>query len=85
MTYYLYHRIPGYHSGYTVAILATSRHDADQWRKLRWRGAHYMMERNEGEIKADIGDITDNAQSILHQRLEDDWADYLKEKGAHNA
>lgn len=60
--YFIYNEIPGTHPGWTVAMLATSRKDADRAMKTNWRGGKFLVEKGPGKVEADCGDITEAAR-----------------------
>lgn len=68
MTYFLYNHIPGTHHTWTLAVLATSQHDADEYMRRYNKGGKRAGEVKSGVVKADCGAVTSAAQSILSNK-----------------
>lgn len=66
--YYLYDRIPGTRPEWTLAVLAVSQTDADQYIKSFNRGGHRCGTVESGVVKADCGAVTASAQSVLERK-----------------
>jgi hypothetical protein len=69
-TYFLYDRIPGCWHGWTLAVLATGRRDADLYMKNVNHGGTFLKKIESGTVKADCGAVTEAAQAILHSKME---------------
>jgi hypothetical protein len=68
--YFLYDRIPGCWHGWTLAVLATGRKDADRYMKNVHHGGSFVGKIRSGAVKADCGAVTEAAQEILHAKME---------------
>jgi hypothetical protein len=63
--YYLYDGIPGVWHRWTLAVLAVSRKDADQYINVLHGGGHYVGTVTYGTVKADCGAMTEAADAEL--------------------
>jgi len=69
LSYFVYSRIPGSGKGWTLAVLATGRRDADEYIKSVHRGGKFSYAvTNGGTVKADCGAVTSAATDILKSR-----------------
>lgn len=69
LSYFVYGNIPGAGKGWTLAVLATGRHDADQYIKAVHRGGKFQNAIiGGGTVKADCGAVTQAAQTLLRSR-----------------
>lgn len=68
---YVFGEFPNCHPSWTVAVTAVSLSDARRWSKAVYHGGKMLQKcRPHEEIKAACGAITDEAQRILHEKLE---------------
>lgn len=70
LTYFLYSNIPGAGKGWTLAVLATGRRDADTYVKAVNRGGTFLHSVESGTVKASCGAVTEAAQAILRSKNE---------------
>jgi len=72
LVYYLYNRIPGVWPKWTLAVLATSQADADNYVKLQHKGGKRAgkIDRPGLKVTADCGAVTENAGLVLKGQLE---------------
>lgn len=70
LVYFLYDRFPGRWPAWTLAVLATSRRDADQYVKAWHHGGTFVSKVQSGDVKADCGGVTETAQAILREKNE---------------
>jgi len=70
LTYYLYNNIPGAWTGWTLAVLATGRKEANEYLRNVHRGGKFLMKIESGTVKADCGAVTPAAQEILRAKNE---------------
>jgi hypothetical protein len=68
--YYLYTNIPGAGKGWTLAVLATGRRDADDYVKLMHPGATCKGKLDGPKIKADCGAVAYGAQAVLKNSMD---------------
>lgn len=74
MKYYIFSNITGCHPSWTVAVLAINKTDAT--RRINgpmWRGGKFSHEVETSKVKASCGDVTEAAQAVLHQELEEEY------------
>jgi hypothetical protein len=70
-SYFMYSQIPGSGKGWTLAVCAVSRRDADTYIKNVHRGGKFVYAvTNGGTIKADCGATTEAASAVIRQNLE---------------
>ena len=65
LTYFLYKHLPGAHSSWTLAVLATGQADADQYVKAYNGGGKRAGKITNGAVNASCGAVTPNAAAIL--------------------
>jgi hypothetical protein len=65
ITYYLYNNIPGAHPSWTLAVLAVSQRDADQYVKNYNKGGTRAGIVRSGKVEASCGAITPSAEKFL--------------------
>lgn len=71
LRYYVYNQIPGAHPTWTLAVLATSRQDADHYVRTYNGGGKFAYQPAPGtKIDAACGAVTPAAESVLSTRLE---------------
>ena len=70
--YYLYTEIPGSGKGWTLAVLAITRQDADEYIKCRYQGykGKYLGKTTSGQVNAHCGAITEKAHDKLFGGIE---------------
>jgi len=69
LSYFIYSQIPGSGKGWTLAVLATGRRDADEYIKNVHRGGKFSYAViGGGTVKADCGAVTSAAGEILKER-----------------
>jgi hypothetical protein len=64
---FVYHKFPGVHKSWSLAVFATGRRDADNYIKA-WFGAHpgvFSHEVKSGEVKASCGGTTEAASAEI--------------------
>ena len=69
--FFIYSNIPHSGKGWTLAVCAVGRRDADTYVRHVHRGgkfSHAVV--NGGSVKADCGAVTSAAQEVIHENLE---------------
>lgn len=67
---YMYSQIPGVWKGWTLAVCAVSRKDADTYIRTHHKGGKFSYSvLDGGHIKADCGATTQAAQEILSANI----------------
>jgi hypothetical protein len=68
--YFMYSQIPHAGKGWTLAVCAVSRRDADQYVKAVHHGGKFVYDvKNGGNVKADCGATTQAAQEVIKNNL----------------
>jgi hypothetical protein len=62
---YLFNRIPGVWSKWTLAVFATSLKDAREYMRAHHKGGVYVGEVKSGKVQADCGATTALAQAAI--------------------
>ena len=70
ITYYYYTDIPGSGKGWTLAVFAISKKDADNYIKAVHNRGKYLGKHTSGEIKANCGATTEEAHLRIQESLE---------------
>jgi hypothetical protein len=70
-SFFLYSSIPGVWKGWTLAVCAVGRRDADTYVHNVHHGGKFVQSvTGGGTVKADCGATTEAAQQVLHDELE---------------
>lgn len=73
---FIFGKFPGIHPSWTLAVEATSEHDARAWVRAIYKGGSILSRPTTGtKIVASCGAMTDAAQSYLHERTERELAE----------
>jgi hypothetical protein len=67
---YLFDRIPGAWSKWTLAVFATSLSDARNYIRATHMGAKYIGEVTGRDVQANCGAVTEGAQNQIRAKLE---------------
>jgi hypothetical protein len=67
--FYIYTDIPGSGKGWTLAVFAISKADADKYIKAVHRTGRYVGKHTSGEAKANCGATTDEARLRMKEIL----------------
>lgn len=67
-SFYIYTDIPGSGKGWTLAVFATSKQDADNYIKVNHHHAKYLGRHTSGEVKANCGAITEEAHLRMKEK-----------------
>lgn len=74
--YFMYSKIPHAGKGWTLAVCAISRHDADRYMRAHHHGGKFVYAKtNGGNIRADCGATTAAAQEVIKANLEKMWSE----------
>ena len=66
VSYFVYSSIPGAGKGWSLAVLATGRVDADNYIRTHNRGAKFSYSvQHGGTVKADCGAVTSAAHQVI--------------------
>ena len=68
--FYLYTDIPGSGKGWTLAVFAVSKQDADSYIKAVHHHGKYLGKHTGGEVKANCGATTEEAHLRIQESLE---------------
>ena len=69
-SYFIYSSIPGAGRGWSLAVLAVNRSDADAYIRKHHKGAKFSYDvKGGGTVKADCGAVTPAAQEILKNKI----------------
>jgi len=73
LVYYLYNQIPGVWQKWTLAVLAVSQADADNYVELNHKGGKRAgkVDRPGMKVTADCGAVTERAGLVLKGQVED--------------
>lgn len=73
---FMYSQIPGSGKGWTLAVCAVSRRDADAYIRTHYKGGKFVYAVTDGgHIKADCGATTTRAAEILKANIEKMWSE----------
>jgi len=68
--WFMYSKIPGSGKGWTLAVCAVNRRDADAYICTHHKGAKFVYDVTDGgHIKADCGATTERAKAILEASI----------------
>jgi hypothetical protein len=71
LSYFVYSQFPGIWKGWSLAVLATGRRDADNYVRSWHHGGKFSHSVCiGGSVKTDCGGVTSAAQEILHEQFE---------------
>ena len=77
-SYFMYSQIPHAGKGWTLAVCAVSRKDANQYMKAVHHGGKFVYAVTDGgNIRADCGATTAAAQEVIKANLEKMWKDIV--------
>lgn len=69
LSYFVYSSIPGSGKGWSLAVLATSRKDADEYIRKHHKSGKFSYDvRGGGTVKANCGAVTEDAAQILKEQ-----------------
>ena len=70
VSWYVYSKIPGAGKGWTLAVCAINRRDADDYIRKYHRGGKFSYDvTNGGTVKADCGATTTDAHQVIKDNL----------------
>ena len=76
VSWFMYSKIPGAGKGWTLAVCAISRQDANEYIRKHHRGAKFSYAvTNGGTIKADCGATTPEASEVIKSNLAKMWCE----------
>jgi hypothetical protein len=76
VSYYIYSKIPGAGKGWSLAVCAVNRRDADEYIHKHHRGGKFSYDvTNGGTVKADCGAITPAAHDVIKSNLGKMWSE----------
>lgn len=71
ISFFLYSQFPGVWRGWTLAVCAIGRRDADTYvRNVHHGGKFVRSVIGSGSVQADCGAVTSDAQTVLHEEFE---------------
>ncbi len=71
VSWYIYSNIPGAGKGWSLAVCATNRRDADEYIRKHHKGSKFSYDvTNGGTVKADCGATTQSAQITIRENLQ---------------
>jgi hypothetical protein len=72
----MYSQIPGAGKGWTLAVCAVSRKDANEYIHIHHRGGKFVYSvANGGTVKADCGATTTAAGEVIKSNLQKMWSE----------
>lgn len=71
VSWYIYSNVPGAGKGWSLAVYAANRRDADEYIRKHHKGSKFSYDvTNGGTVKADCGAITQSAQLVIRENLQ---------------
>ena len=76
VSWYVYSKIPGSGKGWSLAVFAVNRRDADEYIRKHHKGGRFSYDvTNGGTVKADCGATTQSAQEAIKSNIEKMWSE----------
>jgi len=76
VSWYVYSKIPGSGKGWSLAVCAVNRRDADEYIRKHHKGGRFSYDvTNGGTVKADCGATTQSAQEAIKSNIEKMWSE----------
>lgn len=76
VSWYIYSKIPGSGKGWSLAVCAINRRDADEYIRRHHKGGKFSYDvTNGGTVKADCGATTQSAQEAIKSNIEKMWSE----------
>lgn len=76
VSWYVYSKIPGSGKGWSLAVCAVNRRDADEYIRKHHKGGRFSYDvTNGGTVKADCGATTQSAQEAIKSNFEKMWSE----------
>ena len=76
VSWYIYSKIPGSGKGWSLAVCAVNRRDADEYIRRHHKGGKFSYDvTNGGTVKADCGATTQSAQEAIKSNIEKMWSE----------
>lgn len=76
VSWYVYSKIPGSGKGWSLAVCAVNRRDADEYIRKHHKGGRFSYDvTNGGTVKADCGATTQSAQEAIKNNIEKMWSE----------